>query len=299
MRNHFSALFFWMWIWALGGMITFSASAQTSPVPTNARTAPKKTVVNMATPPSAVATPAAAEPPKKKSPIKLMYGMEYEGNNFGKSLTKLPDGTSAIIGHDFRVGYQVAAAHVIGIRETVTQLLETPPGEETFTANDWRIYLTWKNMIETSDVEMNGTLDILLPTSEASQKAQKLVSFNIKNSWTPKTQLRNWSFNVVTSVGPRFYQIPNKKTDLVLLAIPNITVDIGPQSHIYWELGLDATHKYEANYFDFTEGDGDYMTLGPQFDLNSHIQVYPALKFYTGNLSFKAATVYFNLTAAL
>ncbi len=301
MRNIFSARLFCALSLSLGFFLSQNIAANYSwaqtkkPVfkPAIGQTPP---MTNAAAPP----TVAAAAPAPKKSPIRGSYGLEYDGNTFGKSLTQTPSGDPATFTHDFRLGYAVSKANVIGVREVVSQNLETPPGTTSnFTARDWRIYLTWGNMIETSHVEMNGTLDIVLPTSEGSQKAQKLVSFNIKNSWTLKTQMRNWSYNILTVVSPLFFQVPNARPDLALAAVPNITVDVGPRTHIYWELGLDALHMNSANFVDFTEGDPDYMLFGPQFDLNSHFTLTPALKFYTGNLSFKAATLNIGLTAAL
>jgi hypothetical protein len=307
-----------MGVFLVGTTCTQVASAQTAqtqstaPAATNqpqavsprSRRAP---LINARANSAAMNQNTMSKPAEERSPIRASYTFEYEGNRIGKPLSEAtgPDGTigSASIGHDARVGYAFEGGQALGVRAVVSQnLLDVNPDgtlNQTFVARDTRIYAQWGKMIETDDLEMTGVVDFVFSTSDASQLKEKIFQVNLKQNWTLKTSLRNWNFNVTTSVSPRWFKNPYDKADYTVAAYPNITVDLAPDWQLQLEGSFDASHDYSANFFDFQNADADYINIGPLITLNANMQINPAIRFYTQNLGIDVATTYFNFTASL
>jgi hypothetical protein len=249
------------------------------------------------------ATPAANPPP---IPWKLVYFTEWVGprfSNFDLAKTQgpldgdLPDYTT--IFHSLKIGYAVSNRVVLGGSLRGESVLD-PKATNSFNFYNLRLYGSWKHMIDTSIVDMQQVVEAELPTTDSSRTKGLIVRFNIKNNWTIKTSLRNWYFSFTTLLSPRYYDaITGTSTDLAIGIFPWITLDLAPDWQLVFEGSFDAGHKYQETFFDFNQGDPDYVNVGFMWSLNSHFQLNPALRFYTVNLSPSRATAYLSLTAVL
>ncbi len=284
MRNQFSAVIFC----SLTLLGTQAAQAQSSGV----------AAANPGGSPPPISVPTPAPVADGPNPYKLVYVAEYKGNTIGAPVYQQADGTSAVFTHDLRAGYGITPNLVLGVREKLTENVNNAPAG-TFVWSDIRVFFGWAKTMETTYVDMDTTFEVFFPTSNASQAAGQVLSMNLKNMWTFKTSLRNWSFQFLTIISPSFYNNPESNNDYGLSFIPLITVDIFPSVHIYFELDTDVNHAYANSFFNYNSADPGSFTIGPLFDINSHITFYPSLRFYTANLAPSNATLYFNLTAAL
>jgi hypothetical protein len=248
---------------------------------------------------------ASAPPP---SPIRGSYTLEYEGNRFGQPLDQVTSPSGEISGaallHDARIAYGFPSKQAIGLRGQLIQNLQTVSPDTgvvspNFVAKDLRVFLQWVNMISTPDLDMTGVLDVVLPTSEKSVLGEKILQLNIKNNWTIKTSLRNWYFSATTLIAPLWFKVPFGKPDYIVAIYPNVAVDLAPDWQLVFDASFDAAHNNSANFFDYQNADPDYITVGPQWTVNSHITLYPGIRFYTENLAIDVATLYLNFTAAL
>jgi hypothetical protein len=247
-----------------------------------------------------VATTVVATPTPAPQPWKLSYFGSYSGprlSNFDLTKTQGPLDTEPSYtswGHSLKVGYAVSSLVVMG-----TQIRAGSPFDPTRTLSwsNLRFYVSWKHMIDTSDVDMQGVVDIELPSSTGAKNSGMIIAFNIKNNWTFKTSLRNWSFSAMTLIRPMFYNIPTSKTDIYFGLYPSAQLDLAADWSLLMEGSFDASHSYNDTYFDFTQSDPDYINVGIQYAINSHIQINPALTFYTTD--FTVPSIYFGLSAAL
>ena len=257
-----------------------------------------------ATPPVATPTPEPAPP---TTPWKLIYFVDYSGprlTNINLNQTQGPSDAApsySEFDHWFKIGYGVSPKVTLG-----TQIRFVTPLDpsQNLVWKDIRFYVSWSHMIETSSIDMQGGLDVELPTSDKSKANGKIVGFRIKNNWVLKTELRNWFFSAMTMVIPQFYSNPvgvatTGTADISFAIFPWVTLDLVPDWQLLFEGSFDGSHNYNAAYFDLNQGDPDYVDFGPLWSMNSHMQLNPALRFYTGNLSFRAATLYLSFTASL
>ena len=267
------------------------------------------TVPSSSTPPHVItqnlaasdAAPADAAPP---SPWKLTYFGEYQGPPLGnidllKTQTPGNDLSYTEWDHYLMLGYQISKTIVLG-----TQFRAASPTnpEANFAFADQRVYAKWKNMIDTSDVNMAGKLTVEFPTTTKSRNAGKIIAFKIEDNFEIKTALRNWSFTADVLLKPIFYNDPvsgGGKSDLLVGLFPYITVDLSPNVQLLFEGSFDANHNYNAAFYDYMPGDPDYVDIGPVFTINSHLNTNIALRFFTDDISFKAAALYANITATL
>lgn len=248
---------------------------------------------------TAAATPAPAAAPAPQ-PWKLAYFGEYVGprlSNFDLARTQGPLDAAADYtswGHSLKIGYAISSDVVLG-----TQIRAGSPFDPTKTLawRNLRFYASWKHMIDTSDVDMQGVVDVELPNSTGARSSGMIVAFNIKNNWTFKTSLRNWSFSAMTMIRPMFYNIPTGKTDIFFGFYPCAQLDLAADWSFLFEGNFDASHSYNDTYFNFGQDDPDSMNFGIQYSINSHIQVNPALTFYTTD--FTVPILYFSLSASL
>jgi len=265
------------------------ATAQTAAAPGNTALSSVAT----ATP-----TPEPAPPP---NPIKVVYYGEYDGPrlsnlNFTQSQGPLDAAPSYTgISHSLKLGYAVSTDVVIGVQTRTGSSFDPA---QAFFFKDERIYLAWSHMISTSDLDMTGIMRVELPTSGASRTAGKIMGFNLLNNWTFNTSLRNWSFSVLTLLFSSFYNAPGASTTDIYVALdPTISVDITPSWAIALNANFDASHNYNDSFFNYGQDAPDYFELGPQWTVNAHLQIYPALKFYTYDLT--VPTFYMNVSASL
>ena len=255
----------------------------------------------IAGPTTAVAAPVAPAPvAPPPTPWKLSYLLEYYGPRFGSALnsTQGPydNGSYGFLDHNAKFGFAVNETFTFGTQVRARNSFD--PSRQFFFKN-LRFYGAWNHMIENSVIDMKGVLDVELPTQDSARENGMLVAFNIKNFWTFKTELRNWSFSALTFLRPTFYNNPTDNTDLYVLICPNATVDLFPNWQWQFDGNFDASHTYSASYFDYGPDDPDYVDIGPIWSINDHFQFTPNLRFYTANLSFSTATAYITFSAAL
>lgn len=251
-------------------------------------------------------TPSTATTASEPSKFRFVYTAEYEGNRLFAplDLSTSPDGTlgSAGIGHDFKLAYMITKKISVGVRPSWQQTLNSSfdPTTPTFSANDFKIYTNWGAMAETPDVRIDGGFQVVLPTSDAAQKAGRIIRFNLSANVTYKTSLRNWYFATVIAASPRFYKV-NKPTttDFGLVLVPIVAVDIAQNTQLQLEGALITNHLFGSSFFDFEVGDYDYFNLGPVFNLGDHFSINPAIRFYIAHFGLKAATTYLNFSVAL
>ena len=270
-----------------------AATAQTVAAPGNATAAALATVSATATP-----TPAPAPPP---NPIKVAYYGEYNGprlSNLNLTQSQGPlDATPSYTGlsHSLKLGYALSDTIIVGLQTRTGSSFDPAVG---FFFKDERIYMAWKHMISTSDIDMTGVIHLELPTSGASRTAGKILGFNILNNWIFNTSLRNWSFSALTLLFTKYFNAPGASTTDVYVALdPTISVDITPSWAIALNANFDASHSYTDSFFNYGQDSPDYIEIGPQWTVNANLQIYPALQFYTYDLS--VPTLYMNVSASL
>jgi hypothetical protein len=269
---------------------------RTKPTPVPPPAAPSALAASGAKPTPA---PLPADPP---TPWKLSYFGEYVGprlSNINFAKTQGPSDPApffAELDHSVKIAYTFAKNFVLG-----TQIRAVSPFDpaQNFGFSDLRFYGSINHVIENSSVDIQSVLDVQLPTSSVSRQAGLLVRFNFKNNVTFKTELRNWMFSALFYLSPRFYNSPNNNTDLVLAIYPYCTLDLATNWQLLFEGGFAAAHSDQEAQLDFSTGDPDYVDIGPLWSPNGHLQFNLAPRFYTGNLSFKAAVVYFNMSVSL
>jgi len=250
--------------------------------------------------PEVTPTPVLALPTPTPNPWKVSYFGEYYGPRVGNpQLSKTqgpldPAPSYTEWDNSLKLGYAVSKDVVLGA-QTRAAIPFDPT--KSFTFMDERLYFSWANMIDTPDVNMTGVLDVELSTSAASKNAGKIIAFRIKNNWILKTPLRNWSFSALTMVKPIFYNVPYSKSDLALGFYPTIEWDYSSEWALVINGGFDANHSYNDTFYSYGQGDPDSIEIGPQWTINSHVQVYAAINFFTAD--FTVPTLYFNISAAL
>ncbi len=250
---------------------------------------------------SNTATTAASNPnPPIPSPWRLVYSGEYYGprlSNFNLTQTQAPNSpTSEYTGwnHALKAGLAVSPTVTLGAQIRASSSFDPM---QSLVWKNHRIYAAWAHMIDTSDIDMIGILDAEFPTSATARDRGLIMAFNLKNNWTIKTSLRNWNFSFLTLIRTTFYNDPNEKSDIYLGFFPAAQFDLFSDLSLLIEGNFDASHNYNNIYFDFNEADPDYLKAGLQYAINSHVQINPALQFYTSN--FSVPTLYFALSAAL
>ena len=252
-------------------------------------------------PPAATSTTTAAAPaPSKPNPWRLVYSGEYYGprlSNFNFSQTQAPDSLTSEYtawNHALKVGLAVAPTVTLGVQFRANTPFE--PGQSLAWKNH-RIYAAWAHMIDTADIDMVGILDAEFPTSTGAKSKGLIMAFNVKNNWTIKTSLRNWNFSFLTLIRSTFYNDPINQSDIYLGFYPSAQWDLTTDLSLLLEGSFDASHNYNNIYFDYNQADPDYFKAGFQYAINGHIQINPALQFYT--YDFTVPTLYFGLSAAL
>lgn len=278
------------------------APAYTTP----AASAPAPVATSVPTGTSTAATaPAAAPAPESR--WNAVYFGEYFGprfSNFDISRTSGPRDTTdtayTVIDHSVKLWYKVAKNNKIGVQ--VRGRTPFDP-DQTFFFKNLRLMGTWKNMIDTADVNMGSQLDIEFPTMARQREAGKLLDLNLKFNWEIKTSLRNWSFSATTMVRPSFYNDPTNKSDVYFGLFPWITMDFAPGWQLIFEGSFDASHQYQAIAFDLntTEGadDPDFIRTGVGYNFNSNVSINPAIQWYTSDLSPASTVLYLSLSASI
>lgn len=251
--------------------------------------------------PTTTSTAATSAPaPSTPSPWRLVYSGEYYGprlSNFNLSQTQAPNSSvSEYTGwnHALKAGLAVSSTVTLGAQIRANSPFA--PGQ-TIAWKNHRIYAAWAHMIDTSDIDMIGILDAEFPTSAGAKANGLIMAFNLKNNWTIKTSLRNWNFSFLTLVRTTFFNNPNQKSDIYLGFFPAAQFDLFSDLSLLIEGNFDASHNYNNIYFDFNSADPDYLKAGFQYAINGHVQINPALQFYTSD--FTVPTLYFALSAAL
>lgn len=252
---------------------------------------------------TAPATPAAPEAPK--SPWRLSYYTEYQGPRFSNiDFTKTQGVTDAepsytSVFHQVKLGYGISKAVIFGTAIRANSYFDP---KKDFGFLDLRFYSSWNHMIETQDLDMQGVLTLELPTTDSNRNAGKLFAVKAGSNWTLKTSLRNWSFTAATEVKSVFFNDPagkGGKTDITIAIYPYITVDLSANTQLLFEASFDANHNYNAAFYDYQPGDPDYIDVGPNFAIGSHISTNIAFRFFTDSISFKTACLFANFGWAL
>ena len=264
----------------------------TSPSPTPGPTSTSGQSVAAATP-----TPV----PTFLSNVRFSYFGEYQGprlSNIDLMKTQTPNGAPeyTAINHSLKAGYKVAKNVIVGAQFGALSPLDPT---QTFQFNDTRLFANWANMVDTKDINMQGVLKLQLPTTERSRNGGRIMALQIQNNWTLKTELRNWSFTASTLIMPFFNSTPQGRPDLFVGFFPYVTVDLSPKVQMMFEASFDAIRTYNDPTFEFSQADGDYVDIGPVFNINSSVSVTTALRFFTEMISFKASCLYFNISAAI
>lgn len=277
------------------------------PYPSQTYSDPNAVIQPIGTPPAAgsvVATPAPEAAPKR-SPWRIAYFGEYVGprfENFDLARSQGPlDKTASYTGidHSLKVGYGVAADIVLGTQIRANNAFD-PTAKNSFSFYNLRFYGSWNHMVETDYVDIQQVLDVELPTTDASRTKGLIVRFNIKNNWTIKTALRNWAFTFQTSLSPRFYNtISGSTTDVAVGLFPWVTLDLAPDLQLVFEGSFDAGHGYQESFFDFSQGDPDFVNIGISWSANANISFNPAIRFYTYDMSPQTASIYLGVSASL
>ncbi len=266
-----------------------AAQATPSPSPT-----PTLTAAGVSTP-----TPA---PPTFMSRVKLSYYGEVQGprlSNINLLKTQGPEDGDASYSewdHQVKAGYAVTKNVVLG---TIFSAVSYFDPAKNITFKDTKLFGSWNHMVETNDLDMQGVLKLGLPTTSKSRNGGRIVSMTLQNNWTLKTAYRNWSFTAATVINPIYNYNPSGNTDMVVGLFPYVTVDLTPNTQFLFEASFDAAHTYNDSTFDFSQGDPDYVDLGPIFNIGSHVSITTALRFFTESISFKTSCLYFNISAAL
>jgi hypothetical protein len=250
---------------------------------------------------STLAAPApAAAPPR--SPWRLVYFGEYVGprlSNIDLARTQGPQDAVAGytgLGHSLKLGYQVAPNHILG-----AQVRASSPFDPTamFFFKNLRFYGTWANMIDTKDVNVGTVVDLEIPNSTGARQNGNAFNLNFKINWELKTQLRNWSFTAMTLFRTMFYDRSAGQSDFYLGLFPWVTMDLAPNWQLVFEGSFDASHSYNDVFFQLGQADPDYVNVGVMHSFSPHFQINPAFRFFTDNISFKAAVIYTSITASL
>ncbi len=235
------------------------------------------------------------------SNIRFSYFGEYLGprlSNIDLTQTQGPNAAPAYtsISHSLKAGYKVTKNVIVGAQFGAISPFDPT---QSFQFNDSRLFTSWANMVDTKDINMQGVIKLQLPTTDASRNRGRIMALQIQNNWTLKTELRNWSFTASSLIMPFFNTDPNGKPDLFVGLFPYITVDLSPKVQLMFEGSFDAIRSYNDPSFEFSQADGDYIDIGPVFNVNSSVSVTTALRFFTEMISFKASCLYFNISAAI
>lgn len=246
--------------------------------------------------------PPAAAPAPPRSPWRLVYFGDYIGprlSNLRFSQTQGPQAATTSYtawNHSVKGGYQIAPNHIIGMQVRAQSPFD--PTQQFFFKN-LRFYATWQNMVDTKDVNIGTVIDLEPGTSTGARTQLNSFNLNFKINWELKTQLRNWSFTAMTLFRTMFYDQPSGKGDFYVGLFPWVTMDLGPNWQLLFEGSFDASHSYNDVFFQLGQDDPDYVNVGVIHSFSPHLQINPALRFYTDNISFKAADLYLSVTAAL
>lgn len=246
--------------------------------------------------------PPAAAPAPPRSPWRLVYFGDYIGprlSNLRFSQTQGPQASTPSYtawNHSVKGGYQIAPNHIIGMQVRAQSPFD--PTQQFFFKN-LRFYATWQNMVDTKDVNIGTVIDLEPGTSTGARNQLNSLNINFKINWELKTQLRNWSFTAMTLFRTMFYDQPSGKGDFYMGLFPWVTMDLGPGWQLVFEGSFDASHSYNDVFFQLGQDDPDFVNVGVMHSFSPHLQINPALRFYTDNISLKAADLYLSVTAAL
>ena len=273
------------------------------------RTNKPVTANTTATTPAPVKKPVAvvaAQPASTPSPWRLSYQGEYYGprfNNFNLSQTQGPD----ILGqapsqpeytnwnHTAKVAYAFTPDFAVGASLRFWSRFD--PNVSSFAWKDNRLFFSWMNMIDTDEIGMGTIVDFEFPTSEGSRRTQRVMALNLKNAWSFKTPLRNFGFSAVTLIRNTYSNLPNNAGSGIFLAIyPEISYDLFPDFTLLAQGSFDSSNSYKDIFWDYSQADPDYITLGFQYAFNSHLQVHPGAQYYIAD--FRDPCFYLEVTAA-
>ena len=290
---------------------TAAPASAATPTPTPAPAKPKRSGIAPdgtqlpRTNPVAV-TPAAPAP--APNPWKILYEGEYVGprlSNIKIDETQGPDDplnnpTYSEWTHRLKIGHTLFSDDfVVGWDQFATQPFNP---ELRFVFADVRLYMTLSHMIQNDIIDIKQTVDFQLPTSDASQLANMTLRLNFKTLFVFQGLPKNWGFNFLTYLSPRFYSQPSAEkpqTDFVGAIYPTLTYDFSPMWTFQFEGGFDSSHKVVYEDLDFNAGDADYFDTGFVFNGIPHVSLYPALRTYTGNVSIKSSVLYLLVDVSL
>lgn len=279
--------------------------------PSGAAPIPQKPYVapTLVAPAKKLVTPKPAAPAgPPPSPWRLSYFGEYAGPQLGNiDLGRATSGPTDTMNsswaewdHYVKIGYAINNTFTLG-----TQIRAVHPNDPTMTFyfKDLRFFLNWGNMVSTKDIDMSMTLVAEFPTTDISKQRGKLFSFQLKNNWTLKTSLRNWSFTATTLINPVFYETYGANgagtNDFNVAIYPWITADIVTNLQFLIDASLEASHSYDSENFNFIQGGADFIGLGVVWTLNEHLSVNPEIRPWLDDISLKKAALYLGVSAAL
>lgn len=255
---------------------------------------------NSTTPPAAAAAADPTEKPKK-SPWRLVYNGEYYGprfSNFDLSKTQAPNEPDASYtnwNHTVKISYAITDEFIVGGSLRMRTLFD--PNQSGFAWRDNRLFFTWANMIDTAHVNMGTTVDFELPTSEASRAItrQQILAINLKNSFGFKVPATNWSFGALTLIRNTYSNLPSVGESIYLGFFPEIEYTVSPSFSLIGTGSFDASNSYRDIFWNLSQSDPDYMTIGFKYSPNSHLEFHPAAQYFTSD--FNVPTLYFEVNA--
>ncbi|NDG84400.1 MAG: hypothetical protein EBX52_05090 [Proteobacteria bacterium] len=230
--------------------------------------------------------------------FRMSYMAIYDGPRFTNfDLTKTqgandPASDYTLVINVLKMGYAVSKRVTMGFEFSGNAPFN--PAKQ-FSFGDIKNYVSWNQMVNTDDLEIQGVLKVAYPTSEGSIKNGKLLTVRAQGNWNFKTSLRNWNFSASTKLTSHFYRDPGvnsaSTSDFDVALEPAISVDVLPNVQWLFEAAFDANHNFNDSTFDFRQADGDTFDTGPSFNLGSHINLSTVIKFYTERPAFDNAAL--------
>ncbi len=296
-------------LFAFSGVSAHAQAPSNAPVPQKGKTAtatpaPAQNALPLA-PPHAAATPA---PVAEKNPWTLFYEGEYVGprlTNIAIDETQGPDDTTPSYGewdHRIKFGHTLFSDDFsVGLDQAASQSFDPLV---PFTMGDLRIFATLKNVIDNDWLNMAQGARFQFPTTDAAKKVGLNFRVDIKNTFTPKTSSQIVSWKLITVISPRFYKVdalnPDKpQTDFMVAAIPIMDVKISDPLAFQLDGAFDMNHTVVESTMDFNSAESDYFDTGLVWDPMPHVELNPAIRTYTGNISLKASVLYLDVSISI
>jgi hypothetical protein len=277
-------------------LISANALGQTPPAPTRPIQPPAGGYV------LGIQAPKRDQDRKFFENLRMSYQLSYDGprfTNFDLTQSQGPnDATSGFAGidHQMKIGYALSKKVVVGFLFNGSGSFNPNQG---FSIGDVQNYFNWSKMVETQDIELQGVLRLIYPTTLDSQLKGNILSVRVQGNWTIKTSLRNWSFSAATLLTTKYNKNPVGKDDFTAALAPYITYDIAPSVTWVIEGYFDSAHSYNAASLDYKNAGDDSFDTGPMFTINSHTSLTSTIKFYTQKITFETATPYLELNFVL